>query len=218
MAQKHRISRDDPKGRQVIYALLLVTTLIASTAALWNTLSSSSEKQSLADQVREVCDQNPAVAAERGLNCAQARQNSAPGPQGPKGERGLPGPKGDRGERGSVGPTGKQGPKGDHGNSGDDGSDGANGSDGDPGSDGEPGSQGAQGEQGPEGEPGPAGPQGERGPQGPPGERGPQGETGPEGPAPDSFSFDYLGITYVCQPTTEGSGDYTCSPNASANQ
>lgn len=198
-----KISKDDPKGRQVIFIALACVAVVASGAALWDSLESKGDKQTFAEELKTVCEKRPEVAREQGLSCGEAKREAVEGPQGPKGDRGNTGPqgpKGDRGEKGDRGATGRPGADGEDGDDGDNGSD---------------GSSGSTGDQGPKGDTGPAGPKGdrgERGPQGPPGEPGPQGERGPEGPSPESFSFTYLGINYVCTPTAENDLDYTCSP------
>ncbi|MGI5288017.1 hypothetical protein ACQEVF_32395 [Nonomuraea polychroma] len=112
-------------------------------------------------------------------------------------------PAGPPGERGPVGPQGPAGPAGPRGA---------------PGRDGRLGSPGPSGPAGPQGPVGPAGPSGAPGPSGPPGERGPQGERGEQGPrgepgeAPESWTFTWLGITYVCRPAEPGSTTYECEP------
>ena len=204
-----KISKDDPKGRQVIFIALACVAVVASGGALWDSLESKSDKQTFAEELQTVCEKRPEVAQEQGLSCGEAKREAVEGPEGPAGPQG---PKGDRGNTGPRGPKGDRGEKGDRGATGRPGTDGEDGDDGANGSD---GSNGSTGDQGPKGDTGPAGPKGdrgERGPQGPPGEPGPRGERGPEGPSPESFSFTYLGTPYVCVPTEDGSLDYTCSP------
>ena len=131
----------------------------------------------------------------------------APGPVGPRGERGEPGPRGERGERGEPGPRGERGERGEQGvpgpvgPPGPQGEPGKNGLDGAKGEQGIPGPQGAPGEPGKDGrdgtvdmetvkpvlreivqEIGITGGVGEPGPRGERGERGEQGVPGPVGP------------------------------------
>ena len=94
----------------------------------------------------------------------------------------IPGPRGETGPRGDQGPSGSAGAAGPGGLSGVDGLAGAR------------------------GEPGQPGPAGEQGPQGP---EGPQGVEGPPGPAPQSFTFTALGLTFVCT-DPDGDGNFNC--------
>lgn len=125
-------------------------------------------------------------------------QPGAPGDQGPVGEPGSEGP---QGSTGPAGPTGVQGPRGKPGR--DSTVPGPIGLAGTPGDDG-------QDAVGPQGQPGPAGPKGDPGAKGDPGDTGPQG---PEGPAgyPESFTFTYLGVTFVCSDPDEDRS-YDCEP------
>lgn len=130
----------------------------------------------------------------------------APGPPGPKGNRGesgskgpmgLTGSKGDRGpigsrgsagEKGTIGPKGVQGETGTSGNRGVPGIKGSKGAPGLPGPRGERGQKGDMGPSGRDGGPGPTGPTGMQGQAGlpgiigPPGPRGKPGPGGPPGP------------------------------------
>ncbi|XP_023155453.2 scavenger receptor class A member 3 [Amphiprion ocellaris] len=144
----------------------------------------------------------------------------APGPPGPKGNRGETGPKGpvgltgskgDRGpigsrgsvgEKGSLGSKGAPGEPGSSGNRGAAGIKGAKGSIGPPGAKGDRGQKGDTGPSGSDGSPGPTGPQGILGQTGlpgiigPPGPKGKPGPVGPPGPPglpgpPALFSHDF---------------------------
>lgn len=90
------------------------------------------------------------------------------------------------------------------------------------GADGDPGAAGPQGEEGPPpsdtqvasavasycaAHDGCAGPAGPTGPQGPAGE---QGGEGPPGPAPESWTFDWLGTTWTCV-DPDGDRAYECT-------
>lgn len=129
--------------------------------------------------------------------------------QGVVGPSGLPGSNGEDGQDGADASDAQvragviaycnlheecQGP------AGEDGSDGSNGQDGLAGKDGQNGSQGQPGAIGPQGEPGIAGP---------PGPQGEPGVPGATGPAPTSFTYTFLGITYTC--VNSGDGNYVCS-------
>jgi len=127
---------------------------------------------------------------------------------GPPGERGPVGPAGQTvvGPRGLPGPSGPPGPAGRDGKPGKDGAvglQGVPGLKGDPGATvtGPPGVKGDAGADGKDGKDGSAGPEGKQG------EPGPRGETGP---APASWTFTYLGVTYQCTPDEAGSTSYTC--------
>ncbi|XP_047430232.1 scavenger receptor class A member 3 [Mugil cephalus] len=146
----------------------------------------------------------------------------APGPPGPKGNRGETGPKGpiglsgskgDRGpigSRGSLGEKGSLGPKGAPGEAGPTGSKGAvgikgpKGAIGPPGPKGEIGQKGEMGPSGKDGNQGPAGPQGIQGQAGlpgiigPPGAKGKPGPAGPPGepglPGPPGYPYSHEGV------------------------
>ncbi|HEY9375052.1 hypothetical protein [Streptomyces sp.] len=127
---------------------------------------------------------------------------------GRQGERGPTGPAGQTvvGPRGLPGPSGPPGPAGRDGKPGKDGAvglQGVPGLKGDPGATvtGPPGVKGDAGADGKDGKDGSAGPEGKQG------EPGPRGETGP---APASWTFTYLGVTYQCTPDEAGSTSYTC--------
>ncbi|XP_044185340.1 scavenger receptor class A member 3 [Thunnus albacares] len=154
----------------------------------------------------------------------------APGPPGPKGNRGetgtkgpmgLTGSKGDRGpvgsrgspgEKGPIGPKGVPGETGPSGNRGAVGVKGAKGSLGQPGLRGERGQKGDMGPSGKDGLPGPTGPQGIQGqaglpgiigPTGPRGKPGPVGPPGPPGtPGPPGLPYphDQLNIQQRTEP------------------
>lgn len=126
------------------------------------------------------------------------------------------GAKGDTGAAGAVGPPGPSGSPGKNGKDGKDGSTGSPGPSGSPGavgpsgSAGQNGANGANGSDGAAGPPGPAGPQGEKGD---PGEKGEKGDTGATGPAPSKWTFVFAGVTYTCTPNSEGSTEYSCTPD-----
>jgi len=118
----------------------------------------------------------------------------------------TPGPRGERGEPGAPGPRGDPGPAGPPGSPGSDGEDGADGKDGSTGQRGDPGPA-VTGPPGLKGDPGTPGPRGEQGAKGEPGSRG---EPGPAGPPPSGWTFTWLGVTYTCRPTEQGSTTYQC--------
>lgn len=103
----------------------------------------------------------------------------------------------------------------------------AAGSPGIPGATGPPGPAGPTGRPG-AGTPGPTGPTGGQGPAGPAGQSvtGPPGPAGPAGPAgkdgkdgadgspPTSWTWTYLGVTYICTQTAPGSTTYECQASA----
>jgi hypothetical protein len=91
---------------------------------------------------------------------------------------------------------------------------------GEPGPAGVPGPIGPQGPTGATGDPGPAGPAGIQGVGGDPGPPGPAGQQGPAGPAgaqgapPASWTWTFLGITYVCTRdagSPDNAATYTCN-------
>src|SRR5690606_40488616 len=103
------ISKDDPKGRQVIFIALACVAVIASGAALWDSLESKSNTEAFADELKNVCEEHPEFARDQGLSCGEAREAAKEGPTGPQG------PEGDRGDTGPPGPEGERGEKGDRG-------------------------------------------------------------------------------------------------------
>lgn len=113
----------------------------------------------------------------------------SPGPAGRAGQPGQPGRAGASGQPGRSGSTGPSG---------------------------KPGSAGASGPPGTPGSPGTAGQPGEQGPAGPPGKDGADGKDGTDGKdgsPPSSWTWTYLGVTYICTPTSEGATTYTCEPD-----
>ncbi|XP_043926874.1 otolin-1 [Protopterus annectens] len=110
-----------------------------------------------------------------------------PGPEGPKGDKGLKGDRGDPGLAGKRGIQGFKGQKGESGFIGQKGDKGSHGPKGDAGIVGPPGPQGEQGKpcisctKGQSGEKGDIGSIGPPGPQGPKGVKGSRGLTGPKG-------------------------------------
>lgn len=105
----------------------------------------------------------------------------------------IPGPQGPRGPEGKQGRPGKPAPTITP----------------SPGASGAPGHPGADSTV-----PGPRGERGEPGADSTvPGPQGDRGEQGPQGPPPSSWTWTYMGTTYTCRPTSEGSTDYACTPD-----
>lgn len=194
----------------VTAALLLIGVFLWGAAMSQSNEVSTSNAQTLAEQVKQACSTGQLVIDDRNL-CEKAAQIAAsptelvPGP---------PGPRGNDGNDGDTGPTGPAGPPGRDSTVA-----GPAGPGGPPGPQGDAGTVGATGAQGPQGMagldstvPGPQGPQGVAGPAGPPGANGTDGDDGDDGQTPTSFRFtDRTGATYTCTPNPPGSSTYTCS-------
>jgi len=180
-----------PRGRDiaVIVGVIAIVIAVTWTAALVSRTSAEN------DQLRQ--DVSTLAQQVRQLGGTPHVSPSA-GPAGASGSPGAPG------QPGAAGASGRPGSAG---------------------SPGSPGSTGATGKTGPSGSPGGPGPSGAQGPAGPPGKdgqdgkdgaTGPQGDTGQTGPPPSSWTFTYLGVTYVCSPDSAGATTYTCSPSGTA--
>jgi hypothetical protein len=195
-----------PRWAFLVLALLILGglgwTVHNQLAATQDKNTAQANSQTLAQDIRTVCQsQGKLLVDDRDL-CAKAEAVQAHPTEA------IPGPKGDAGHDGA---DGAPGPPGAQGEPGKDGSPGPAGPRGPAGVDGAPSTiPGPPGPQGPPGAdsivPGPAGPPGEPGPAGPP------GEPGMNGAPPSSFTFtDRTGTTYTCTPNPPGSSTYTCS-------
>jgi hypothetical protein len=147
-------------------------------AATTDRNTAQANSQTLAQDIRTICEANGKLLVDDRDLCAKAEKvQQAPteaiaGPKGDPGKdgvdgipgpTGIPGPDGPPGPGGPGGPPGTNGaggPPGSAGASGGDGADGMNGTPGEPGQDGAPGPQGPAGA---DGSTGPIGPQGEPG-------------------------------------------------------
>lgn len=179
--------------------------------------TAQANSQTLAQDIRTVCDsQGKLMVDDRDL-CAKATQvqqsptEAIAGPKGDPGNDGLPGKTGTAGPAGSEGPTGAKGDKGDIGPLGPVGAQGNQGVEGiDSTATGPAGPAGADGVPGPMGPPGPAGAEGPAGADST--TPGPEGAKGADGKSPESFTFtDATGTGYTCTPVPPGSATYTCT-------
>jgi hypothetical protein len=191
----------------VTAAFLLVGVFLWGAAMSQSNVVSTSNAQTLAEQVKQACSTGQLVIDDRNL-CEKAAQIAAsptelvPGP---------PGPRGNDGKDGATGPTGPSGPAGRDSTVA-----GPTGPGGPTGPQGEAGSVGATGAQGPQGLAGldssVPGPQGAQGAAGPAGTNGTDGADGEPGQTPTSITFtDKTGTTYTCTPDPPGSSTYTCA-------
>lgn len=158
--------------QKVIFAVLILIALLASSYALWRTYNAEGNASSLAEQVQTACRNDRQQAEAQGLNCDQADKVASSPTTGAEGPRGPEGP------MGPAGPPGPEGPQGNEGGDGQPGTTGPRGEEGQPGQNGPSGPSGQDGESGPTGPPGPQGPEGPAGPQGPPGTDGTNGVDG----------------------------------------
>lgn len=193
-----------------VYAMAIVafSAVCIAAVALLLSIQANRDKDNTTNSARG------AVQAQQGaLSTANSLLSSAGIEQVPTPTTSftpLPGPTGPTGPAGDQGGQGSQGPSGQSGRNGESGSAGA------VGPTGPAGAQGPQGIQGAQGDVGNQGAQGAQGAQGVQGDQGGQGGQGVAGSPPQSFSFVFLGITYLCTPSgPSGPGtqpSYSCIP------
>lgn len=199
-------SEREPFPPRWAFFVLAVAILVGLGFTVYNQMAATADKntaqansQTLAQDIRTICDtQGKLLVDDRDL-CAKAtqvQQNPTEAIPGPKGDVGTPGKDGLAGGPGKdstvPGPAGKDstipGP---------------------PGADSTvPGPPGAASTvPGPMGPPGPASTV--------PGPKGDTGETGATGTSPSSITFtDRTGTTYTCTPNPPGSTTYTCASDS----